>query len=207
VTNDADGTGKGLVAWYESAAKQGYMNKETAGSYRIASTRVLSIDDDWESKDLRQLNVEEHLRRFENLAKQDLSPRTLGLYGQRFTRARELYLKYLDDPKGFQAPKRGGASTRKKSSGDGRAAAAAVPGAAGTQVTLPPADPAPPADPSKTLVTYPFPIRSGMLAQISLPADLSKAEAKRLAAFVESLAMDEPQPQRALPAPQDKPEV
>jgi hypothetical protein len=56
-------------------------------------------------------------------------------------------------------------------------------------------------------VSYPFPLRPGMLAQISLPADLTKAEAKRLAAFVESLAMDEPQPQRALPAPQDKPEV
>lgn len=164
---------------------------------------MLSIDDDWESTDLRTLNVEEHLRRFENLRKHEVSPRSLALYGQRFSRARELYLSYLDDPKGFQAPKRG-TSSRKKATGDGRVAAAAI-GPSGTQVNVPANQPPP--DPPKNLVSYPFPIRPGMLAQISLPADLTKAEAKRLAAFVESLALDEPQPQRALPAPQDKPEV
>jgi hypothetical protein len=31
--------------------------------------------------------------------------------------------------------------------------------------------------------------------------DLTKTEAKRLAVFVESLAIDEAEPQRALPAP------
>ena len=208
MTNDADGTGKGLVAWYESAAKRGFMNKETADSYRVAGTRVLKIDEDWESTDLRTLNVDEHLRRFENLAKHEVSTRSLVLYGQRFRRARDLYLSYLDNPKGFQAPKRG-TSNRKKGNGDGRGTAAAGAGAAaaGTQVNLP-ADPNTlPPDPPKHLVSYPFPLRPGLLAQISLPADLTKAEAKRLAAFVESLAMDEAETQRALPAPQDSPEA
>lgn len=81
-----------------------------------------------------------------------------------------------------------------------RLAPAVHPSAAGTQVKLPPAGQAPPADPPKDLVSYPFPIRPGLLAQISLPADLTKAEAKHLAAFVESLAMDSAEPQRALPA-------
>jgi hypothetical protein len=168
---------------------------------------VLKIDPEWESTDLRKLNVEEHLRRFDNLTKHEVSPRSLALYGQRFGRARHLYLSYLDNPKEFQAPKRG-SGKRKKGTGDGRAAAAA--GASGTQVKLP-ADPhgrSTTEQPAKDLVSYPFPIRPGLLAQISLPADLSKAEAKRLAAFVKSLAMDSVEPQRALSAPQDKqPEV
>lgn len=37
----------------ESAAKRGFMNKETADSYRVAATRVLKIDEDWENTDLR----------------------------------------------------------------------------------------------------------------------------------------------------------
>jgi hypothetical protein len=165
---------------------------------------VLSIDDDWGSIDLRKLNVNEHLRRFENLRKHEVSPRSLALYGQRFSRARELYLSYLDNPKGFQAPKRGG-GTRKKSDGDARAVAAAI-GLSGTQVNTLSAKRVSVADP-KDLVSYPFPIRPGLLAQISLPADLTEAEAKRLAAFVESLAMDTAESPRALPAPPQAPEA
>ena len=41
-----------------------------------------------------------------------------------------------------------------------------------------------------TIITYLFPIRDGVLASIELPADLTKGEPRRLAAFVDSLAID-----------------
>ena len=43
------------------------------------------------------------------------------------------------------------------------------------------------------------PLREGILATIQLPADLTKKEAKRLAVFIESLALEEPAQQLALP--------
>jgi hypothetical protein len=41
------------------------------------------------------------------------------------------------------------------------------------------------------MVTYPYPVRPGLLAQLKLPANLTAKEATRLAKFVESLAFDE----------------
>ncbi|MGH3301227.1 MAG: hypothetical protein ACRDOK_05950 [Streptosporangiaceae bacterium] len=37
---------------------------------------------------------------------------------------------------------------------------------------------------------YPFPLRTGVMAYFSLPRDLGRTEAQRIAAFVASLAMD-----------------
>jgi len=41
-------------------------------------------------------------------------------------------------------------------------------------------------------ITYPFPLRPGVLASVDLPADLTTREADRLVAFIKSLAMDLP---------------
>lgn len=43
------------------------------------------------------------------------------------------------------------------------------------------------------MIIYPFPIRDSMLASIELPADLTRREAQRLAAFLDSLvSLDDP---------------
>ncbi len=47
-------------------------------------------------------------------------------------------------------------------------------------------DPSVPTD----LVQYPFPLRAGVMAYLSLPRDLQRGEAQRIAAFVASLAID-----------------
>ena len=39
-------------------------------------------------------------------------------------------------------------------------------------------------------VEYPFPLRSGQLVKLILPADLTRPEAKRLGAFIDSLAIE-----------------
>jgi hypothetical protein len=52
------------------------------------------------------------------------------------------------------------------------------------------------------MIKYPFPIRPGLQGTITLPEDLSMREAKRIAAFVSTLAIeDEPaaEQMRALP--------
>ena len=58
-------------------------------------------------------------------------------------------------------------------------------GGAPTAATLPP-----PA--ASGMIQYPFPIREGVVASLTLPTNLRKTEAKRLAAFLESLAVEEP---------------
>ena len=40
-------------------------------------------------------------------------------------------------------------------------------------------------------IVYPFPIRKGVVASLSLPADMTTSEAKRLGSFIATLAIDE----------------
>lgn len=48
-------------------------------------------------------------------------------------------------------------------------------------------------------ITYPFPIRTGRLAELTVPRNMNEKESARLAAFVRTLGLSEPteSPQRA----------
>lgn len=60
--------------------------------------------------------------------------------------------------------------------GVGRAAAVAAEGVAARDLT-------------SDMIAYPFPLRDGMLVALHLPPDLTKKEAMRMAAFIDSLAV------------------
>jgi len=158
-----------------------------------------SIDEDrWRSVDLRELDLEDQLSRYIRLRGQKASPDTLATYRRRVGRAIELYLGFLDNPAGFK----GASSSRARQQGS---AGGRRQPASGTQRSeaVPPAEArhAPPAETSD-LVTYPFPLRSGGMAYLQLPRDLSPSDVKRLSSFIESLAIDavsETEPPRMVP--------
>lgn len=62
---------------------------------------------------------------------------------------------------------------------------------AGAQPQRP--EPVPPPAPLP-MITYPFPLRDGQRAELTLPADLATADAARLTAFITALAIDRGQP-------------
>jgi hypothetical protein len=176
----ADGSARDFVDHWDWAASKGLMPKATAGALRIAASRILQIEGEtWESVDVRELDVESLLGRFENLAKKEFAPGSLSTYQSRFRKALQLYLSYLKDPSAYRPPTRG----VRRSTADGRRAAPRAAAEAGPDVER---------DlPGYTdMVKYPFPIRNGVIAQLSLPVDLQKGEAKRLAAFLDSLAVE-----------------
>ena len=169
-------TGKALVEHWNWAAEKGVMNKNTAGALRASCTQVLSVLEDWESVDIRELDVEGTLVRFQNLKKKDFKPTVLDTYKSRFRRAIASYLAYLEDPAGWKPrtldrP----AGPDKGNSGDRTVEAARA-----TRHEMPQAG----------LVEYPFPLRDGQIARLVLPRDLKIAEVKRLSAFMSTLAID-----------------
>lgn len=180
------GTGQGLVDFLRYVTEKGLLNKNTAGALRAAARELLSVeDDDLTSIDVRQLDVDQLAQRFANLRAQKFTPQSLETYQSRFRKAVEMYLRFLDNPAGWRPDLRTRATPSGDRSNRGRSTTGAAPAA-----TLPP-----PA--SSGMIQYPFPIREGVLASLTLPTNLRKAEAKRLASFLESIAVDEP---RALPA-------
>lgn len=176
-----DGTGRALVQHWNWTARKGLMNKNTAGALRAACTQVLSVDDNWETLDVRTLDVEDLLRRFEILRKQDFTPQSLAAYKSRFRKAAESYLDYLDNPSAWRPEVKERRPRHKPDAPQPRRRVAA-----GDVTTL-----APETRPEDAgMITYPFPVRQGVVARISLPRDLKTAEARRLASFIESIAMD-----------------
>lgn len=169
-------TGKSFVDHWNWAAQKGVMNKNTAGALRAACTQVLGVLENWEQLDIRGLDIEGTLVRFQNLKKKDFKPSVLETYKQRFRRAVASYLAYLDDPGGWKPRCLDRQVAEEKTNGGDR-----------------------PADsgrvskhemPQAGVVEYPFPLREGQIARLFLPRDLKSSEVKRLAAFMSTLAVD-----------------
>jgi hypothetical protein len=96
--------------------------------------------------------------------------------------------KYLDDPAAFRAAHPSSARAKmpdKAKSGRGVTPGGRGPANHGGTAAAGARRPA-----SSDLVQYPFPLRAGVMAYFSLPRDLRRSEAQRIAAFVASLAID-----------------
>jgi len=169
-------TGKGLVEHWAWAAEKGIVNRNTAGGLRAACAQVLSVLDNWEEVDLRGLDVEDLLRRFQNLRKKEFSPGTLAVYAKRFRQALGSYLAYLENPSAWKAPAK---RLRTKPRDADRE----------TNETEP-RDESGKVETTGGLVDYPFPLRRGVIVRLRLPLDLRREEARRITKFLETLTVD-----------------
>jgi|SRR6266545_4548312 len=187
-----DGTGAGLVDFLTWAADRGKMNASTAGAHKAAVTQVLELEaDDFGTIDIKNLDVNDILDRFVRKKGHKYNPDSLATYQGRFRRAVETYLEYLANPSGWKPPRGRG---RRRSAQADNAGSTLAPtkwreDAGGPSRTTA----VPPAADQHQLITYPFPLRSGVTAYFQLPRELPKSEVDRMVGFLQSLAID-PQP-------------
>jgi hypothetical protein len=179
------GTAEGLDAFIEWMIGKGLMRAAAAEPLRSATKQILAtVEPDNPSLDLRTIDTEDVMSRFETLAGQKYAPDSLRAYRNRFNRAVELYRQYLDNgaanfkPPAGRAPRRSRTATEPRNSGAPTPALAATPQ-------------------STTLIDYPFPLRAGGIAHLYLPPTLEREDAERLAAYVRALVFE---PQRQIEA-------
>lgn len=170
-------TGKAFVEHWNWAAEIGVMNKNTAGGLRVACTQVMSSLDDWESVEVKGLDVEQTLVRFQNLKKKDFKPAVLDTYKRRFRLAIASYLNYLQDPAGWK-PRTNERMPAFIEKANDRNHGPEVARHIKHEI------------PQAGLVEYPFPLREGQIARLVLPRDLKSSEVKRLSAFMSTLVID-----------------
>lgn len=182
---------KNLIEHWDWAAGKGLMNRATAASLKSAASKVLGVLDDWETVNVREIDVEDVILRFQTLHARDFTPASLETYASRFRKAVQLFLEYVANPAGWRVA---GRPKRQKSRTD---SAKGKEDSASEETTNPNSDrtedgggrpsnePEPP-----HLITYPFPLRKGMTVKVSLPEDLTSAEARRLGAFLMTLSND-----------------
>ncbi len=169
-----DTSAKALIEHWPWAAKRGLMNDNTAKTLRAACAKVLGIFDDPGSVDVRQLDVEDTLRRFRNLRGKDLKPDSIEAYEQRFRQALKSFIDYVNDPGAWKfstrQPPRNGHSAPKESA---KAHGAVVRGEANGRA-----------------LDFPFPLLDGFVAHLILPRDLKTADIQRMTMFMNTLVTD-----------------
>lgn len=176
-------TGAGLIRFLDFAIEKGYLKSSTGQSMKSACREVLSAaeGDDWESVDLVGLDVDDVSRRFETLRAMKFSSGSLSTYKSRFQKSLAMFEDFRANPSSWRP-------TVKQRTRSKAAAASGTPAGPGSAAPPPQVHSA---HPSTSVITYPFPLRDGVLVSLQLPADLSKREARRLGAFIDSLALEE----------------
>lgn len=188
-------TSAGLGEFLDWAGNTGELNLTTANALKGAVGKVLQVEEDPVGVDIRSLDVESVLRRFETRYRTGYTSASMTTYKARFRQAISMYLAWLDQDPSWKTV----VKTRRTS--DTPRARNTTPTA--VSPTAPAATTAPdsvhvtvdrmpgPGSSASRLVKHHLPLRPDLLVQIELPIDLTQSDAERVASFVKSLAFDD----------------
>ncbi|MFP3477990.1 hypothetical protein [Burkholderia ambifaria] len=194
-------TKSGLLQFVDMITSKGWVNVNTGNSWKAAVKKLLvDVPDD---EDVRQIDVKSQVLRYNNLHPGDLSPESLKTYEKRVTAVIQQFVSYKTDPTNYKAPSRGLPNGKNDKPEQRKRATVKPDQAAETPAaTTNPDQTRGEVDHSapKTIggtstganLALPFPLRPGHLAQIVIPIDMTKDEADRLCAFIQTLAQAKP---------------
>ena len=173
-----------LMKFLDTVVAKGLMNANTVAGLKAACSRIL--DDLAATDDVRGVDVNTAVVRYNNRNPGSLSPNSLAEYQRRVSRAISDFVSWVENPASFKPRARGasGKNGRKTESASGGRAAANHP-----DTSLPVAHAASP-PPTSTGLPLSYPLRPDFLAQVVIPRDLTAEEARRLGAFLMTLAAD-----------------
>jgi hypothetical protein len=172
-----------LARFIEFVVAKGLVHPATAQGWRVATAKVLEDLSPAELADVRQIDVERTFKQFLNRYPGRLSPASVGEYRRRVSRAIEEFARWMDDPGtyAFRSPPRAPRADARR-----RLDVAPAPGPV-------PVRPRPGAGPTARTtdgIALEYPLRPDLLAHVVVPRDLTVEEARRMGAFLVTLAVD-----------------
>jgi hypothetical protein len=196
ISTDADQyTGRGLMEFLDNAIAKGWFNIHSARALKTACQKVFDVESGWEDVDLRTLDTDALLDRWQNLRRNKYSDGSLSTYRTRFKQATKMYTARLEDDPAWRSygPATRASTPRMNGTPKKTTPAPTPPDGASDDDSTP--DPTPsalphPARPS--LMDFPFPLRDDLDVFLRLPRDLRATEADRLCTFIQSLARQDP---------------
>ncbi|NVK16912.1 MAG: hypothetical protein HWE35_22285 [Rhodobacteraceae bacterium] len=177
-----------LEKFLDHLATKGLMPKPTVVARKGACSKMLSILDDSEKSDVREIDLDELTSRFINLNGTDYTPDSLKTYKSRVSKSIEDFIRYKLDPLGFKVKQPAAKKTNAKQSTETLQAQPT------TTTSLPPSPPTPDTQAAATTnqpsgLTLPIPIRQDLVIQvIGLPYDLKQVEAQKIANVILAMA-------------------
>lgn len=194
VADISSGTAAGLMEFLDFMGEKGYATPRSMDVLKSAARQIFAIVEgaDFDDVDVAGLDIDQYLSRFENRSMGRYSAKSLMAYRSRFRRGIESYRSYLENPNWMPAKRP--SSDRRTATGQQKATAAKPrqPATRGKTDTY--QDAAAQSDGSMAAITYPFPLKSGQMAQLRLPTKLDPSDADRLVAFLRALVVQESRP-------------
>lgn len=172
-----------LMKFLGTMVEKGLMNANTAGGLTAACTKIL--DDIEGGEDVRGIDINTAVIRYNNRNPGALAPNSLAEYKRRVSRAILDFVSWVENPAGFKPRSRGSPAKN----GRQTEATPKKRAASHDQDAPPPAHGMPAVTPSAGLPLS-YPLRPDFLAQVVIPRDLTADEARRLGAFLLTLAAD-----------------
>lgn len=168
-----------LARFIEFVVEKGLAHPSTAQGWRVATSKVLVDLSPAEAEDVRRIDVDATFRTFLHRNPGRLAPASVGEYRRRVGRVIEEFVRWVENPGDYRP--RAAAYTARQDSRP-RTRARVVAGSASGQA------PAPRREEGGIALDYP--IRPGQLASVVVPRDLTVEEARRMGAFLVTLAVD-----------------
>ncbi|MEZ5119613.1 MAG: hypothetical protein R2686_06890 [Candidatus Nanopelagicales bacterium] len=186
------GSAQGLLDFLTWTGDKHEIVESTASALRTGCQKVLSVEDDLLLLDLRSADIDNIVERFRVSSRVKMKPRTVDQYEQRFRQSVDMYQRYLNGDPDWKPSSR--ARNNPSSGKPGAKRAVTVKQSQAEARTTAPRPRNGDRDLGiSDLIAYPFPLRPGLTAQVHLPADVTSREAKRLAAFIAALSVDDAQ--------------
>jgi hypothetical protein len=173
-----------LARFIEFVVAKGLVHPATAQGWRVATAKVLEQLSPEELEDVRRIDPERTFKDFLNRNPGRLSPASVGEYRRRVHRAIEEFVRWMEDPGSytFRTPARAGkAESRRRL--DVRPEEGATPGKPRPAMASRNGD-------VLEGIALEYPIRPDTLARVVVPRDLTVEEARRMGAFLVTLAVD-----------------
>jgi hypothetical protein len=176
-------TAAGLFEFCDFVVEKGYGTTAATDPWKTAVRKILGTvyGEDFESTDLTSLDYGDLLSRFETLSRGQYKHDSVVAYGRRLRNAVDAYLAYVDTGKPPQL-RRSSAAAKPAAKVEAKNPASS----SGTRQQ----------EQMGELIKFPFPLRTGEMAQLHLPRRLQKDDADRLSAFLRTLQTE---PQKELP--------
>ncbi len=195
VGSEPDYSRAALARFIEFVVEKNLVHPATAQGWRVATTKVLDPLPPASTADVRQIDVETTFRAFLNRDPGRLSPASVGEYRRRVGRAIEEFVRWMEDPgayafRGAARSVRGESRRRAEAAELERGPGERRSGERGVGVGSPASVSVRAASRGAGGISLDYPLRPDLLAQVVVPRDLTVAEARRMGAFLVTLAVD-----------------
>jgi hypothetical protein len=186
----ADYSREAFLKFLDYLSDKGLIKFQTVRGWRSAASKLMTDLSEDEEGDIRTVDLDLAVHRTANRDSVSVSPESLNTYRNRVALAIQEFTSWRDDPATYKPRGLNGKSRTKSANGAKSSNERMAPQERVRRGTSKASE----KREAETLVssglTLSFPLRSDFLAQVVIPRNLTAVEAKRLGAFLLTIAVD-----------------